>query len=386
MKPPRTSPLQSLIRPYGTPLPSRFLVWAILLAVSTASFAAAQSPYRRAVLTHGSTPTPSRAAHIWFASIRTGPEPMTLVLSHEVLGDSRWKEYPAIPARALALTQHAGELILLLQDRSWAWYSVTEQAERFSYGPQLPARAKIMALAGNDDSLYAIGQPPRPAARPESAPSTQPTTQPVAPALYRFRSATWTRLVTTWPPDAPDSLDSHPLWLEIVADQPHFAVLCPDRSIRLYRLARNAENWTLLHSLPAPEHLRFLKVLNLKGLPAIWIQTDRGVGTLVADGRSTPLAPPQPSPTPDEMDLTVAGHQLRLLFRQNSNFHEQRYTLSGLPDGAPTQLVAISKRGDAPATWVVMTVMMVLAVFMVVSFLRRRPAPTDEDRPEDPDR
>jgi len=361
--------------------------WLVL-----ASGASAQPTDRRDILAQGSARTPVGKAHIWVAGIATrpDPDPKTLVLSREVFGDSKWKEYPLVPARAIAITHHAGELVLLLRNRSWAWFSATEQTERFSYGPLLPEKASILALAGDYDSLFAVGQFPRPAAAlaesAPSSPSTLPSTRPAGPAVFCLQGTSWDQLPAPWPADAPPITDSNLLSLEVIADQPHLAVLCPDSSIRLYQLCKDNSAWLLLSTIPTPPRFQHHKLLDLGGRPALWLQTDSGPGVLFVDGQSTPLTLPPPLPATRDMDLTVAGDQLRLIFSRDSKFHEQRYKLSGSPDGQPTQFVTISRRTEPPTTWVAMATMTVLAIFMVITFLRRRPAPPDKESPDDPER
>ncbi|MCY2951084.1 MAG: hypothetical protein NTU53_03795 [Planctomycetota bacterium] len=384
--PPFVSPCLNALVPFSVYLLTS--VFSLLLA----SAASAQAPDRRDIFAQGSRRTPVRNAHIWVAAIATrpDPDPKTLVLSREVFGDSKWKEYSLVPARVIAITHHSGELVLLLQNRSWAWFSATEQTERFSYGPLLPEKATILALAGDYDSLFGLGQFPRPAATvAESAPSppsTLPTTRPAAPAFFRLQGTSWKQLPTPWPPDAPPIIDSNLLSLDIIADQPHLAVLCPDNFIRVYQLSKDNSAWLLLSTIPAPPRFQHHKLLDLGGRPALWLQTDSGPGALVVDGHSTPLTLPPPLPATRDMDLTVAGDQLRLIFSRDSKFHEQRYKLSGSTDGQLTQFVTVSRRTEPPITWVAMATMTVLAIFMVITFLRRRPAPPDKESPDDPER
>jgi hypothetical protein len=375
-----------VLKSYRLPSMGRALVFLLLLSGS----ALAQTSQRRNVLVHAST-QPDKNTGIWVAAAPLNPatripESKTRVFFREVLGDTKWLECPTIPARTAAITSHGGEMVLVIDDqerRSWAWFSANSDASRFSYGPLLPGGATLLALAGDYNSLFSLGAASSAhTTAAGSQPATAPATQPAGPVLFVLQGTAWKQLPAPWPAAAPRA-EPMPLSLQIIGEQPWLAVVCPDESIRLYQLAKDASAWVLMKTLPVPPRFRHLKLLNRAGRPTLWLVTDAGPGALVVDDRTIALSLPPPVPSLADMDLTVAGDQLRLIFYRNAELYEQRYKLNGSEDGSAAQLAIAPRRGESPTSWLAMTVMTALAIFLVVSFLRRRPAPADRDRKDD---
>jgi len=355
--------------------PVNSLAFCTVVFLSAALTSAQPSP-RRDILTFASGKLSDQSAQLWAAWIS---DTKTRVFARQVLGDSKWTELRTLPARAVSMTGHSDELVLLLENGTWAWFSASEQMERFSYGPPLPDGSKILSLAGDRKTLLAIGQAPPPESQPP--PGTQPATRPPQPIVYRLVGPAWQALPAPWPQPARISYPQQ-LSLELIDEQPWLAIRWPEQVIRLYALSKDAMAWTPGKSIPAPTELGHFRILNLAGRAGLWLQAGNGPGTLcIPDQQMVPLALTPPLPQPRDADLTAISdqQQLRLIFRRGSGLYEQRYKLDGAEEGQPVAMQITRHRTEPSVTFLAMIVMSVLAVFLIISLLRRRPTPPDQD-------
>jgi hypothetical protein len=303
----------------------------------------------------------------------------TTVLHREVYRDTSWRDLGLIPARVVALTDNGNELVLLLQNGSWVWFSYPAEAAssfRFSYGPALPDGARIVSLAGDGKSLWAIGN------RPESAHldgTRTPATQPVAGLrLFRLAGGDWDERPVSWP-ETPSPRQF--LSMQIIADEPHVAVWTAGiSSVRIYKLAKDASDWTKVDEKLLEQTPTRIKLLTIERSPAVWCQGDTAVGQIWMHGRWVPLAFTEAQPEPSKLDVTVAGDQIRVLFRRDKDIVEQRYTTSGTPDGSPTRVLYTPQRTVAMSNWLGTAVMALLAMLVASALLRKRSVSGEEDQ------
>ncbi len=157
-----------------------------------------------------------------------GPSPLWLVRLDKIGGADRsfamvcdrpaennWQELSAIHARVTAITAYHGELVMLLRSPSptgleWALYSPASEGERYSSGAMLPGDYAIVAMAGDQRDLYALGRSSAPPA-PTTASSTRPSSSDEAgpPELYMLKGNGWSHVAARWtePPPARGLLD-----------------------------------------------------------------------------------------------------------------------------------------------------------------------------------
>lgn len=346
----------------------------------------ARAAETRSVLAHGAGRVSEEINPVWVALIEEKDKqpPETLVLLREQFGGSNWQQLPAVPTRTLAITSHSTELVMLLENRTWAWFSGSSVSSRFSYGPALPDRARILDLAGDRKSLWALGRFSPAATQPAS---TQPTTTPAESSaesvrIYSLAGSSW----KTWPAELPEGQGARPLnvSLALIAEQPHVAVSSGDQYVRLHKFDPNAQTWSEVTSFRLDAAPRQVKLLNSKERPVLWIQTGEGVGLLRSGDRSTPLTLAGPAPSPQDLDLTVVGDQFRLYFRRDAKLYEQRYTSEGAADGEPALVSWTRPQIQPPIHWLT-AVMAVMAVLLISSLLRRRNAARDQDQRQDED-
>jgi hypothetical protein len=144
--------------------------------------------------TSGQTPTNP----VWIAEIVSDPKepggPGTRVLFREKIGEDKWQEFNRIAFPVVEITSHSSELVVVKDNRiAWAWFSSSISGERFSYGPELPERQRMLAVAGDRKNLWAIaGARGLQTATSRAANPPAATTRPAGPVLYLLTSSTWT--------------------------------------------------------------------------------------------------------------------------------------------------------------------------------------------------
>ncbi|MGE5608839.1 MAG: hypothetical protein ACM359_06275 [Bacillota bacterium] len=335
---------------------------------------------RSDVLAHAMGRADSKGADISIALIESenGSADKTTVLHREVYRDTHWRDLGLVPARVIALTDNGNELVLLLQNGSWVWFSYPAEPTssfRFSYGPALPAGAKVVALAGDSKSLWALGNRPESPNRDGAQP---PTTQPVGLRVFRLSGGDWDERPASWPEaSCPRQL----LSMQVIADEPHVAVWTPGTSsIRIYKLGKDAQEWSKVGEMLLEQTPRRMKLLTIERSPAVWCQGENTLGQIWMHGRWVPLASTEAQPEPNKLDVTVAGDQIRVLYRRQKGLVEQRYTTSGARDGEPTPVVYTSQRSVTMSNWLGTAVMALVAMLIAGSLLRKRGSVSEEDQ------
>jgi len=359
------------------------VVWALVGASSQAL--PAWGAQRHDLLAHGSSRGADRGAPIWVVHVESDGQsiPRTSVLWREVLGDAQWRPLPVIPARGVAMTEHGGELVMLLQNRTWMWILLSRDASRSSFGPLLPGGERIEALAGDHNALFALGRSRADeAGAAATRATTSPTTRPSKLRLYEFKVGAWEERPAVWP-EGDEPTEGQQCAMGVVAGVLHMAVYDGQREIKLYRYSSEEGTWVAKEGIRLERYVSSFKVLSLGERLGVWLQPESGVGEIWTATRRVSLAPWEPAPPAGDMDLTVAGDQIRLIFERDKGLFEQRYNLYGSLDGGPIAVGVAAESGEPSTKWLMMTVMTVVAIFVVSTLMRRRAAAQGENHDEE---
>ncbi len=125
----------------------------------------------------------------------------------------------------------------------------------------------------------------------------------------------------------------------------------------------------------------YFKLLDIRRKPALWCQggDDDPFGILCEAGAKTKLEASSPLPRAADVDVTVAGDQLRVFWRQpdkrGDRFFQRRYSLEGKPDDEkPVELRLARGRDDNHLQWMAIAALALMAIFVLNVLLRRRAA------------
>ncbi len=324
----------------------------------------------RNVLAHGAGRSAGKSNPIWLAVVEAGESDSqeTRLLVREGFGETLWKEAYEVPVRYVELTAQAGEAVLvermLSQPQRWARISPL----RFTQGEALPGRGEIVAMAGGPDSIWALG-------RGAALPATRrATADPGAgfPLLYENSGGDWVAVAASWPNGiAPGDIGE--VSMAVIGQTPWIAVRTrPDQILVLEYANRQ---WVQRHAVPVNREggLFAHKLLNLDGRPGIWLQPNAGVGGIWTSNAVVELALGGEAPAAREMDLTIGGEQIRLLYRKDGGLYEQRYAFNGSPDGPAAEL-KVEQANARRMEWVTIAVLAVVCVLVLNALLRRRAA------------
>lgn len=351
----------------------------------SSSVAPATAPAaQRDLIVHGSD------KRVWVA--RVGPSSIgqgieTAIYYRDVGPAETWKPLARPGARVVAMTHRGSNLAVLFESgqMSLFWPRGSQIV------PALPGRAKILAMAGDDDALWAVAPYPGGAAAvpkrvAASRPATRPTTLRAVVAddapiesrvprlvLFVLQREEWVPLAD-FPDDAFVAHDS-PMSMEIVAHQPTVAFRMTGGTVRVLRFTRQG-TWEDAGML-APGFLATdLKILENNHAPALWAAQRKSAGEVTYDagGWSSPV-PLQPPPGADlsHRDVAIASDRLRLMWLGESKVFEQRYDTDGKAAGEPVQLELRDMSADTRlVAWVNSVVVGALVIAIIASVLRRR--------------
>ncbi len=132
------------------------------------------------VLAHGS------AEHFWIARKEVAPD-VTPPAEQTVIyvrngGQTAWRRMTEIPGQIVDAGNRGGQLGLLLDSGDW----IAASEDGCTSGAPLPRQTRMLSIAGDGDTFWALGRTSAAEARamltPATAPSTRPTSQPAAAA------------------------------------------------------------------------------------------------------------------------------------------------------------------------------------------------------------
>jgi uncharacterized RDD family membrane protein YckC len=309
----------------------------------------------------------------------------------------RWRQVAEIAAPAVALTHRGGELVVLLESGEWRF--VAESGVRS--GDRLPGNQPVLAIAGNGETLWAVGEagetPPATtpastttraatgpttatAAQVERATTTTTTkTAPVAatsPApriLYRLDRGAWMPVVPL-----PSRLipEAGPIAMAVIDGKPLIAAFVPDGSLRTVQLA-DGNAWLDRGTIRAPFKLHRFELLPFRGRATLWTAGETGAGVVyeLTNAWKGPVELRTKAPFGPEVEraLAVAFGRLRLLYAGGDRtLYEQTFNADGVPDSEPTQGQVQALPPDPRIAQLVQLGVMVLLMFVMLSTLRRR--------------
>ena len=302
---------------------------------------------------------------------------------------ARWRQVAEIAAPARSLTHRSGELVVLLENGDWRF--VADSGVRS--GDRLPGGNPVLAIAGEGDTLWAVGTAveeattsPATARAAASGPATQSqverpaattsaiaTTAPGARVLYRLDRGEWSVVAPLpsqlLPPDAP-------LAMTVVDGRPLIAGTTPDGQIRTVQLAEG-NAWLDRGTIRPSAAVARFDLLRFRGRPTLWVTGNVGAGSVYhyedgwkgpSDLRTQPDLPPG-----TDRALAVAFGRLRLLYAGGDRvLYEQNFNPDGSADTPPTQATVQAPPPDPQLTRLVQLGVMVLLMFVMLSTLRRR--------------
>ncbi|MDQ3440182.1 MAG: RDD family protein [Planctomycetota bacterium] len=305
---------------------------------------------------------------------------------------ARWRQVAEIAAPARSLTHRGGELVVLLENGDWRF--VADSGVRS--GDRLPGGNPVLAIAGEGDTLWAVGTAVDGAAtttspsttrtsatvpttqveiesRPAATTSAAATTAPGARMLYRLDRGEWSAIA-----QLPSQLlpRTGPLAMTVIDGRPLIAAMTPDGEIRTVQLT-DGHAWFDRGTIrPASPIARF-DLLRFRGRPALWAAGNVGTGVVYhfENGWKDPselVTEPALDPGTDRA-LTVAFGRLRLLYAGgDGTLFEQNFNPDGTADTPPTKGTVQAQPPDPQVTRLVQLGVMVLLMFVMLSTLRRR--------------
>ena len=343
-------------------------------------------------------------------------------------GDSQWQSVGELEAAAISLANRGGELLVVLDDGDWK--IVSDSGARS--GIPLPGHDDVLALAGDGDDVWAIGvgigetqsatrttttsstttattatpiapathlaATTAPAAAPaSSAAATAPATEQVA--LFQLTRGDWARRDSL--PPGLDRADLRVISLAMLDRKLMLAVVDSDGVVRLF--ARHPDGgWDRGQELAVASagHTR-LRLLNLRGKPALWVSNATGPGALfiaggasagasAGAGRATTATaatasaqrwhgPVRLAPSPklanfDRTSLAFALGQLRLLASDGKQrFAEQIYNEDGALSGPASEVMTEPSPLDNRVTKLIQMFVVAVLFIWMMGALRQRP-------------
>jgi uncharacterized RDD family membrane protein YckC len=305
---------------------------------------------------------------------------------------ARWRQVAEIAAPARSLTHRGGELVVLLENGDWRF--VADSGVRS--GDRLPGGNPVLAIAGEGETLWAIGTAVDDSAttspsttRAATSPSTQgevearapttattaaaATTAPGARMLFRLDRGQWSAV-------AP--LPSHllpataPLAMTVIDARPLIAAVTEDGAIRTAQLT-DGNAWIDRGTIRPTTPVARVDLLRFRGRPTLWAAGNVGAGVVYHfengwQGPSELRTDPPLGPGTDRA-AAVAFGRLRLLYAGGDRvLFEQSFNPDGTPDNAPTQATVQALPPDPQLTRLIQLGVMVLLMFVMLSTLRRR--------------
>jgi uncharacterized RDD family membrane protein YckC len=323
---------------------------------------------------------------------RNLPGKRTVVRLRGAGESERWKQLAELGKETASLTHRGSELVVLLEDGDWRF--VADSGVRS--GDLLPGGAPIRALAGDRDTLWAVGlAPPTPVLttnttttrsatadveRPATAPATTraATTSPLPTMLYRLDSGRWTPVV---------ELPTRLLPLGEIAPTNGLRMAVPRRPadargtlarrVDPHRHLAEGNAWidrgTIRPTITTTRH----ELLVHSGRASLWAAGDVGAGEVyqLTDRWQgpTPLKTEPPLGPGLDRALASAFGRLRMLYvGGNGQLTEQSFNAEGVAEGTPTQAKVQALPPDPRIAQFVQLGVMVLLMFVMLSTLRRR--------------
>ncbi len=198
------------------------------------------------------------------------------------------------------------QLALLLESGDWIAASDDGNTISSTTGAPLPGQARMLAIAGDDETFWALGRLNAPEAEAVLNPSTEPATSPTslpavvattAPAGAQFQSAGPPRIVLfllkegNWTPLAqlpPELGMANTLRLSITRHVPYVAVLQSPRSVRVIHLDTESKTWIETTDVETTANVSSLRLISGGPTPTLWIAQASGDQSLYYFSQTLP--------------------------------------------------------------------------------------------------
>ena len=268
----------------------------------------------------------------------------TFVRERAMQGD--WHDLNNFPSRLISLADFHGQLVVSLDNGEWKRIS----GDQFASGSPLPGHGEILALAGQDAGLWAVGFAE--GARPETVSSTTtrttglqsaaakpalPTTRPEQLQLYQLAADHWTH-VAELPPEV---RTAQGVEISLISSKGSPIIAYKESANGISMLRFNPENksWLAAGKIKTSFSVRKLKLMSARDKVMAWAVGENGVGAFYFPQENQPaidmawreqlLSVPASVSVMDSA-ATAAGDELHLfIIRPDEEFVEQKYSLGG---------------------------------------------------------
>jgi len=370
-------------------------------AVPTTAPSAAPSlrpaPVPQNVLAHGSD------AYFWVAYTGLDPnaaQPTQRTRIYSRAAAREWQHISDLPTRIKGLANTGTQLAVLLEGGEWQLLSEDGIG---SSGPPLPGEAKMIGIANDSQSLWAIALLPasaatRPAATepaaatqpaaaagaagarttPAGSVSTQPAGEPTASAsalvLYIMKDGAWQRAPV---PPLPADIDPNgPLSLTVVENTPWIAALRETSGKSVINVwSVQGAAWKPAAQVPAPPSPGAFKLLAHTNVPVLWLAQDHRdhLYFLAASGapRDVALAP-LTTPTADRAAAHAANYIRDVSIVDGRLTEQDCDPQSGAVKDAPAAVVLPRADTTGPFSNLYRVLLTLVLAFFILSSARRR--------------
>jgi uncharacterized RDD family membrane protein YckC len=335
---------------------------------------------------------------VWIAQVNQTPPVRTTIRYRAVGGDLQWRELPRLAGKVIDMASRGSSLAVLMDTGEWllVW------PNGYSTGPALPRGAKMIAIASQQDALYAIGitggaralsAQSTATTTSKSAPATTPTTSespattepsisgppPEKLALFKFDGSAWNQ-VAELPDDIPPTTADPSL--AVIDGQPIFAISGPDQTIRVVGL-NSDKQWVESGTISPGFTVRQFKLLGVSQSPLLWVAGNSDAGVIYTRRQQqwngpTKLELEKPILPPRARAFTFAAGNLRLFVEDDAGrLFEQAYQVDGTRVGNFAPMAA--PRPTVPPgynNWLILSAL-TAALFVMLSSTRKREAGED---------
>jgi uncharacterized RDD family membrane protein YckC len=341
-------------------LPSKLLL--LILLISTGAQGAE-------LLVHGNEQA------MWIAVVSEAPRGekgvRTRIRMKAFGGENVWRELRPMNGRVVSLASRGQALAALLDTGDWLLTFPNGE----SIGPALPTQQKILYLASEKETVYAIAPAGRDrVASSEPSVTTAPASAPADKAgleLFKFETSKWER-VASLPGDLPET--DRRLRLAVIGGKPLLAVTGKGGVIRVLQLG-DAGEWVDRGSIAGKTEPTFFDILNVDSRPAIWV-SDATAASQVSFWMGSEFAPPteltikKPLDAGSLRDAIYAKGNIREIVLSDIKLFEQCYRPDGSPSSDLTELSA-PKNPVSPGPNLPTTLLMVALAVLILASMRR---------------
>jgi uncharacterized RDD family membrane protein YckC len=386
---------------------------AMAAAAPSSTAPSGSSSVPRALLAHGDSH--GDVHRFWIARVVNVPADggayeQTQFWNTTGFGDP-WAQLPPISSRAVSLASNAGELFVVLSNGQCM--IVDEGDNRLA--PGLPQGDTMLAIANDQDALWAVMIPKVPSTAPSSTQadalpaSTLPSIQaaltgPRQLVAYRFDTGKWVD-PRNLPLAASEPLPT--MSMAVVDRRPMIAWQTPDYEILVSQLQRD-DQWSKPKTVASNKNGVDFKLLSVAGRAILWTSADVSSANATSAGATTtPSASQNPTaastrpsagtlymgenfskvmalpirgtpPAHGVQTIAVAFGSLRWLASDDDKQppFEQAYTLDGQPEGEAASISATTTDQIPLQPFVVGALALVLVA--TGSAMMQRRLPSDE--------